>query len=116
MRHDDILQCMDSGLAYLSSLVAAQAMDSLKQDLPYLLKVDSVCLLLDNREITISCTLPTIVLTDLLGCVVGHVLEHADSDQVVVDIASSVTCVHVDGVEHRDEVCLTKPVDVIADD
>ena len=91
-------------------------MDSLKQDLPDLLEVDRVCLLLNNREIAISCTLPTVVLTDLLGCVVGHVLEHANSDQIVVYIASCVACIHVDGVEHCDEVCLTKPVDIIADD
>ena len=52
----------------------------------------------------------------MLRCVVCHVLEHANGDQVVVDVTSAITGVHVDSVEYGNEVLLAKSIDVIADD
>lgn len=51
----------------------------------------------------------------MLGGVVSDILEHADGDQVVIDVTATVTCVHVNCIEHGDEVLLAQPVDVVAD-
>ena len=51
----------------------------------------------------------------MLGGVVSDILEHADSDQVVIDVTTTVTCVHVNCIEDRDEVLLAQPVDIVAD-
>ena len=47
--------------------------------------------------------------------VVGDVLEHADCDQVIVDVAAAVACVHVDCIQHSHEILLTQPIDIVAD-
>ena len=87
-------------------------MDPLEEDLPNLLKVDRIrCFLLYNCEIAIS---SAIILRDLFSCVVSHILEHTNRNQVVIDVASRVARVHVNGVEHSDKVLLAQPIDVIA--
>ena len=48
--------------------------------------------------------------------VVGDVLEHADCDQVIIDVASTIACVHMDGIQHSHEILLAQPIDVVADD
>ena len=52
---------------------------------------------------------------DLLSYIVRHVLKHANCDQVVVYITSTVARVHVDSVKDSDEVGLGESVDEITD-
>ena len=42
-------------------------------------------------------------------------MEHADCDQIIVDITCATACVHVNRVEHRHKVLLTQSIDVITD-
>ena len=89
-------------------------MDTLEKDLPNLLKVDRIsCFLLDNCEIAIG---SAIIFRYLFSCIVSHVLEHTNRNQVVIDVASSVARVHMNGIEHRHKVLLAQPIDVVADD
>ena len=52
----------------------------------------------------------------MLRCIVCHVLKHANSYQVVVDIAPAITGVHVNCVKDGNEVLLAESIDVVADD
>ena len=116
MRHDYILKRMHCRLADLSPLVRSQTLDPLKQNLPDLLKVNRICFLLDDGHVWIVLFCAVGACDDLLGCIVGHVLEHTNGDQVVVDVAAGVAGVHVNRVEHGDEVLLAQSIDVVADD
>lgn len=43
-------------------------------------------------------------------------MEHADCDQVVVDVAAWVARIHVNRIENCHKVLLTQSIDVVADD
>ena len=52
----------------------------------------------------------------LLRCIVSHILEHSNCNQVVIDVTSTVASVHVDSIQHGHEVLLAQSIDVVADD
>ena len=103
MRHYYVLKSVNGSFTDFGTLIRAQTKDPLKENLPYLFEVNSVDFELGNWEVGVS---TAIVFCDLLRCVICHVLEHSNCDQVVIDITSWIACVHVDSIKYSDEVLL----------
>jgi len=110
MRHYYVLQSLNVSATYFSSKVTANTLDSFKEYLPDLVVVKLVAGLAGGQVESVC------FLFVLLRGVVGHVLEHADGCQVVIDVVSCVGCVHVDRIQDCDKVLLAQPIDIVAND
>ena len=102
---------MNGSFTDFCTLIRTQTEDALKENLPYLLEVDCVYLKLCDGKVGIR---TAIVFRDLLGCVICHILEHSNCDQIVIDIASWIARVHVDSIKDCDKVLLAQAVNIIA--
>lgn len=89
MCHHNILKSYDICSANFCPKILAKIEDSLKQDQPCRLVVESRWLLLN-------------LLTDE----VSHVLEHADCAKVVVDVVASVARKHMNGIQNGRKILL----------
>ena len=90
MGHDDVFQRVNRRFAHLCPLVRSQTLDPLEEDLPDFLEVYGGGLLLNDGVCHAACRLcRSTALSDLFRCVVGHVLEHANRDQVVQRVKSA---------------------------
>ena len=112
MRHDNVLQGVNRSFADLCTFVRTQTENPFEKDFPDLFEVDRVGFLLNDRKVGVRAT---VVLRDLFGCVISHVLEHSNRNQVVINVASRIACIHVDGIEDCDEVLLAQAINVVAD-
>ena len=119
MDHYDIFQSVYSCATYFCAVVTAQTLNTFEEYLPDLLIVDLVWVaqFLVLCRVYKWCILGTIFFDDLFGCVVRNILEHADSNQVVVDVSIRLIArVHVDGIKDGHKVFLAQSIDKIVDD
>lgn len=85
VRHHDVVECVDVGPPHLSPVVLAQTFDAFEKNVPRL-----------SELVRLRSDLPRNVVSDIL--------EHADRNQVVIDVVAPIARIQMDCIQHCPEV------------
>ena len=107
--HDDILKRNHSCFAHFWPLTRPQIIDAFKKQIPNLVKIN-LALSSNGQQINLIDIWP---FWNLFCCIIGYILEHSNSLQVVIDVTPNFACIHVNRIENRHEISLTESVDVV---